>query len=226
MPLDSEALADLVFAAIKTATDPLVARIRALEARQPRDGRDGVDGKDGAPGRDGVDGLNGKDGLDGIDGKDGARGLDGKDGIGIQGERGLDGRDGRDGKDGIDGKDGAPGLNGTLDGLEMRQSEDFRTVEFFYKATGEPVPSGRFYFPVVIDKGVYTSGVTYQRGDNVTYAGSSWIAQRETDEVPGEGSTAWRLSAKRGREGKAGKDGKPGKDGKDGAPGRDGTKSW
>ena len=55
---------------------------------------------------------------------------------------------------------------------------------------------------VILDRGVWRDGA-YQKGDGVTWAGSFWIAQRDTADKP-ETSDAWRLAVKRGREGKPG----------------------
>lgn len=98
---DTEKIADVVVAAVRAATSPLLERVAVLEAKSPIPGlagRDGIDGKDGAPGRDGVngtDGINGQDAVlpdlellavraaalvprpkDGVDGKPGRDGLD------------------------------------------------------------------------------------------------------------------------------------------------------
>jgi hypothetical protein len=54
-----------------------------------------------------------------------------------------------------------------------------------------------------IYRGVWTEG-TYLKGDSVTWAGSSFIAQRDTTDKP-EQTDAWKLSTKRGRDGKDGK---------------------
>jgi hypothetical protein len=53
----------------------------------------------------------------------------------------------------------------------------------------------------VIDRGVWREG-QYKAGDAVTWAGSLWIAQKDTDAKPDSGD-GWRLSVKRGRDGKA-----------------------
>lgn len=122
---------------ISRALNPLVDRIKALEARAPIPGERGADG---LPGKDGERGLPGENGKDGIDGKDGR---DGKDADPIDmadvsrellahpGLKSLidllvseavqahfaanpvqHGKDGRDGRDGIPGKDGERGLPG------------------------------------------------------------------------------------------------------------------
>jgi hypothetical protein len=64
-------------------------------------------------------------------------------------------------------------------------------------------------------EGVYQEGKSYDKGHLVTWAGSSWHANEPTTTKPGDGSKAWTLMTKRGRDGK---DGMPGADGK---PGRD-----
>lgn len=67
-------------------------------------------------------------------------------------------------------------------------------------------------------EGVYQEGKSYDLGHLVTWAGSSWHCNEPTTTKPGDGSKAWTLMVKRGRDGK---DGTPGQDGK---PGRDLTK--
>ena len=57
-----------------------------------------------------------------------------------------------------------------------------------------------FDIPVVLDRGVWREG-EYKAGDAVTWAGSLWIAQKDTDAKPDSGE-GWRLSVKRGRDGK------------------------
>jgi hypothetical protein len=49
---------------------------------------------------------------------------------------------------------------------------------------------------------------SYLKGDVVTWAGSSFIAQRDTSDKP-ETTDAWKLSTKRGRDGKDGKNDRP-----------------
>jgi integrin beta 3 len=78
-----------------------------------------------------------------------------------------------------------------------------------------------FHVPTVIDRGVYRADESYQRGDGVTWAGSFWIAQKDTSAKPDAPDGGWRLAVKRGRDGKDGKDGAPGEQGKEGPRGRD-----
>lgn len=49
------------------------------------------------------------------------------------------------------------------------------------------------------------SGGSYEQGDGVTFAGSFWIAQKDTSSKPGE-SSDWRLAVKRGQDGRDGRD--------------------
>jgi hypothetical protein len=58
--------------------------------------------------------------------------------------------------------------------------------------------------------GVFSDGQTYDRGQLVTYAGATWHCNESTPTKPGDGSKAWTLMVKRGRDGKDGKDGGPG----------------
>lgn len=53
---------------------------------------------------------------------------------------------------------------------------------------------------VQLDRGVWREG-PYERGDSVSWDGSTWVAQKKTTDKPGI-SDAWRLSTKRGRDGK------------------------
>ncbi len=138
------------------------------------------------------------------DGRDGQPGIPGRDGgIGPAGEKGRDGTDGRD---------------GTLEASRLEQVDD-RTVRQV-RADGSEL--GRVVFPVVLDRGVYQAGRTYEKGDAVTFGGY-WIAQDTTSEKPGDGATKWRLAIRAGRDGREGKPGPqglPGLKGDRGEPGR------
>ena len=69
-----------------------------------------------------------------------------------------------------------------------------------------------------IYRGIWADGRTYEPGDGVTWSGSEWHCHATTTTKPGDGSKAWTLKVKRGRDGKDGKDGPPGPPGE---PGRD-----
>jgi hypothetical protein len=133
-----------------------------------------------------------------------------KDGVGLAG--GVIDREGRltltltDGKaiplGVVVGEPGKPGRDGFgFDDL----SADFdgeRTVTLRFQRA-ESVKEFPIVFPVPVDRGVYRPENTYAKGDFVSFGGSGFIAQRETSDKP-ETSDAWRLSVKRGRDGKDG----------------------
>ena len=102
------------------------------------------------------------------------------------------------------GEKGAPGRDGTLDQIKMVSDGD-RTVTFCFK-DGTPIEGGTITFPVDIYRGVFTEGKTYERGDGVTWAGSEWHCHDTTTSKPGDGSKAWTLKVKRGRDGRDGQD--------------------
>lgn len=62
--------------------------------------------------------------------------------------------------------------------------------------------------PTMLDRGVWRAG-SYQKGDAVSFGGSLFIAQRDTEDKPETGD-AWRLAVKRGRDGSEGKIGRTG----------------
>jgi hypothetical protein len=73
---------------------------------------------------------------------------------------------------------------------------------------GPPGPPGRDGTdgtPGLRFAGVYVEGKHYELGDLVTWAGSSWHCNEVTESKPGDGSKAWTLMVKRGRDGKDGK---------------------
>jgi hypothetical protein len=228
--LTEKAIAQVTVSVIKEHTAPLLARIADLEkqfsnapAPAPLNGIDGKDGADGADGRDGIDGK------DGLNGKDGAAGRDGIDGIGVSDAMidrdgnlvlttstgaiktlgrviGSDGRDGADGKDGLngtkgaDGKDGADGRDGLgFDDMSIEYDGERNFKMVFAKGETKRVFS--FDMPVILDRGVFTDGKEYAPGDAVSFGGSMWIAKRATENKPGL-SDDWRLSVKKGRNGK------------------------
>lgn len=154
----------------------------------PMDGRDGVDGKNGCDGRDGLDAVTPilKDGVLLFTMSDGSVKVVGQ----VQGRDGADGARGRDGNDGL----GFDDMTAEYDG------ERGIVLRF---VRGEQVKEFAFTLPVVIDRGVWVEGKGYSAGDAVTWAGSVWIAQKETNDKP-DGGNGWRLSVKRGRDGKDG----------------------
>jgi hypothetical protein len=111
------------------------------------------------------------------------------------------------GPPGPPGHDGSDGLG--FDDLRVTQRDDRSfTVT---AARGDVVKEiGTASFALDIYRGVWLEGKTYEPGDGVTWAGSEWHCQAATTTKPGDGSKAWTLKVKRGRDGKDGKDGAPG----------------
>jgi hypothetical protein len=197
--------------------DAIVERVLAL-IPTPKDGENGRDGVDGANGKDGSNGIDGKDGSNGLDGKDGADGKDGIDGKSITLEdvapilesaiskyaleferraydvlqKAVDALPKP--KDGEKGEKGADGF-----GVEKFEQRGEREVVAIYR-NGDEVIEQSFKFPALIYRGVYKQG-QFENGDAVTYAGSLWIANKDTEAVPGSNAD-WKLAVKRGRDGK------------------------
>lgn len=60
-----------------------------------------------------------------------------------------------------------------------------------------------FDIPAMVYRGVFKSGDEYLPGDTVTWGGSLWHCDDQTQDKPGEtGSKGWTLAAKRGRDGR------------------------
>lgn len=73
---------------------------------------------------------------------------------------------------------------------------------------GDPGPAGKDGAdgkPGLAYLGVHQDGKTYDVGELVTWAGSAWHCNEATTTKPGDGSKAWTLMVKRGRDGKDGK---------------------
>lgn len=65
------------------------------------------------------------------------------------------------------------------------------------------------YLPVMVYRGIYKFGTSYEPGDAVTWAGAVWHCDEPTPDKPGEaGSKGWTLCVKKGRDGKDGLNGK------------------
>jgi hypothetical protein len=110
------------------------------------------------------------------------------------------------GKDGIDGKDGKDGERGTdglgFDDMDVEFDGD-RTLSLKF-ARGKDVRRWPIVLPFQRYQGVFMDGKSYETGDVVTWAGSTWHANEPTSMKPGDGSKAWTLSVKKGRDGKDG----------------------
>ena len=160
------------------------------------DGRDGRDGKDGEPGRDAASLIV----LPSIDESKGyARGTWASHTGGlIQAVRRTDPV--------IDGDLATAGWAVMLDGVAavvVTQGDDPRVIEVATLLTSGTKTASTFSVPMMIDRGVWKAGITYDTGDTVSFDGSGWIAQRTTTDKPGGEASGWRLSTKRGRDGKS-----------------------
>lgn len=102
-----------------------------------------------------------------------------------------------------DGKDGIDGVG--FDDLEV-EFDGVKTVTF-KMARGDVTKQFDLTMPVVVDCGVFKDGHVYTPGDSVTWAGSYWIAQKETGAKPDSPESGWRLAVKKGRDGKDGRNG-------------------
>lgn len=96
-------------------------------------------------------------------------------------------------KDGEHGKDG-------IGWDSMRVEHDGRRKFGLIFTKGEEDHAFEFVIPCVIDAGFYKDGMLCQKGDGVTFGGSYWIAQQDTDTKPEIGNPAWRLGVKKGRD--------------------------
>ena len=94
-----------------------------------------------------------------------------------------------------DGKDGF-----SLDDFDC-QPVDERTIKLMF-TRGEVMHSFELEFPVTIYRGVFKAEDAYARGDAVTWGGSLWIAEKETNAKPDSPESGWRLAVKKGRDGK------------------------
>lgn len=71
------------------------------------------------------------------------------------------------------------------------------------KASGNQLVR-EFDVPVMLYRGTFKSGEVYTPGDTVTWGGSLWHCDKQTQDKPGEhGSAGWTLAAKRGRDARA-----------------------
>ena len=116
------------------------------------------------------------------------------------------------GADGVPGRDGLDGL-GFDDVTRDETSDGVITLRF---ARGDRVREVPLFRPPTY-AGVFRMGVEYRTNDMVTWDGSLWICGAvATTTKPGEGSNAWQLCVKRGRDGKDGQPGPPGPQGRRG----------
>lgn len=92
-------------------------------------------------------------------------------------------------------------VDGVAD-IDIKQSEQ-RCFTLTVKRTSGASETKSFDVPVMIYQGVFKSGQEYLPGDTVTWGGSLWHCDEQTQDKPGEaGSKGWTLAAKRGRDGR------------------------
>lgn len=210
--------------------DRLNAAIKALpHARDGVDGKDGVGVSTAAIDRDGglvltlsngaicsLGPVVGRDGKHGEPGRAGRDGVDGKDGVTVSGAmidrdgalilnlsngetRSLGVVVGRDGKDGERGPPGRDALR--VQDIDLTLEPDGRTL-LITLDDGDVSFAAEIGVPTMIYRGVFKESDAYERGDTVTWAGSLWHCNATTTDRPGEGSDAWTLAVKRGRDAK------------------------
>jgi hypothetical protein len=110
---------------------------------------------------------------------------------------GPPGPPGTEGPMGPPGAAGAPGSDGTS--VEALTYDGERTLTFTL-GSGESRRTVDVVMPLSIHRGVFVPDRLYERGDNVTHQGSTWIAQCPTSARPGPESRTWQLACKAGRD--------------------------
>lgn len=122
------------------------------------------------------------------------------------------------GPPGEKGERGPPGFK--LSDFSVTTPDDGRTLVFMF-AQGKDVQTHIIKTAIALYRGVWSKEYisehgAYEKGDMVTRDGSIWYAKEKTMEVPANGAKDWKLSVKRGS------DGKQGPPGLQGSPGRNG----
>lgn len=121
----------------------------------------------------------------------------------------ADGRDGRDGQQGIPGEKGLDGKNGINgeNGKDGFVPEDFsiavkegRTLVVNMKCTTGIVSRETEIDGLPVYQGLYKTGISYKKGDSITYGGSLFFAEMNPRGAPETDSSGWRLAVKRGRD--------------------------
>ncbi|MEB7601401.1 phage portal protein [Raoultella terrigena] len=100
---------------------------------------------------------------------------------------------------------GMRGWECIVDGMAVAEIDhsDQRCFTVTLTRTSGASETKAFDVPVMIYQGVFKSGQEYLPGDTVTWAGSLWHCDEQTQDKPGEtGSKGWTLAAKRGRDGR------------------------
>lgn len=191
--------------------------------------KDGVDGQNGINGKDGANGVDGKDAIP-VDKSEVAKeilsmipvpkdGKDGLDGKSVTVEEVLPTIEGAVAKWEVDferraadvlqravdkiptpkpGEDGKDGFS--IDDIDLKAIDGGRTVVMSLKS-GDRVVERQVTLAVPIYREVYKFKEQYKAGDSVTYAGSLWIALKDTEATP-KTNDDWKMAVKRGVDGK------------------------
>jgi hypothetical protein len=107
----------------------------------------------------------------------------------------------------------------TLDHFDAELSDRGRVLTLTL-TSGEITLRRELRTALMIYRGVFKPGDSYELGDTVTWAGSLWHCNGATVEKPGDGET-WTLAVKKGRDGKDGVAGAKGEPGPQGRAGHD-----
>lgn len=89
-------------------------------------------------------------------------------------------------------KDGRDAVS--VNDIDITSVDGGRSIKFAFKA-GDDVIVREIENDFVIDRGAWREALQAKRGDLVTHAGSTWLAQRATTDRPGT-SDAWRMAVK------------------------------
>jgi hypothetical protein len=105
------------------------------------------------------------------------------------------------GQDGAAGAAGADGLG--FDELAVERRGE-RAIAVLARREGHTKEIGVLAFAWPAYRGVYVPGATYEPGDLVTWGGSVWHCDQATTSRPEtpSGAAAWTLAIKRGRDGR------------------------
>lgn len=201
MQLDVEKFVGGLHDYLSKAFAPLVKRLEALEARQSERGEKGEPGPEGSPGAPGLPGADGKSVVLAdleplLKSMQSEWALDFERRAQALFQKAVDAI-----PKPVDGKDGTNGVDG-IGWDSMRVEHDGRrSFEFIFTKDGTDHPF-KFSVPCVIDAGFYQEGMKVEKGDGVTFGGSYWIAQTDTDTKPAVGNPDYRLAVRKGRDGK------------------------
>lgn len=116
----------------------------------------------------------------------------------IDGALAAPGPPGPAGPEGAPGPPGPPGFG--FDDMRVDYDGE-RTITLAW-SRGDLKAEQAIRIPAMLYRGVFVPGRMYEKGDCVTYGGSIWHANAETTTKPGDGSPAWTLAVKRGRDGR------------------------